>query len=47
MQWRNDSSRYGWLSVSLHWVMLALLITVYVSIRRGNSASHRKESFHN
>ena len=32
MQWRNDSSRYGWLSVSLHWVMLALLIMVFASM---------------
>lgn len=32
MQWRNDSSRYGWLSVSLHWVMLALLVAVYASM---------------
>ncbi|MDL2354175.1 MAG: cytochrome b [Pseudomonadota bacterium] len=32
MQLRNDSSRYGWLSVSLHWVMLALLVAVYASM---------------
>ena len=32
MQWRNDSSRYGWLSVGLHWVMLALLVAVYASM---------------
>lgn len=32
MQWRNDASRYGWLSVSLHWMMLALLVAVYASM---------------
>lgn len=32
MQWRNEASRYGWLAVSLHWVMLALLVVVYASM---------------
>lgn len=32
MQWRNDFSRYGWLSVGLHWLMLALLVAVYASM---------------
>lgn len=32
MQCRNDASRYGWLSVSLHWGMLALLVAVYASM---------------
>ena len=32
MNWRNPSSRYGALSVSLHWVMLLLLIAVFACI---------------
>lgn len=37
MGWRNDESRYGWLSIGLHWVMLLLLAAVYACIElRGN-----------
>ena len=32
MKWRNTAERYGILSVSLHWVMLAVLIAVYACI---------------
>lgn len=32
MQWNNSRERYGWLSVSLHWLMLALLVAVYACI---------------
>lgn len=29
MSWRNTESRYGWLSIGLHWLMLLLLAAVY------------------
>ena len=29
MDWRNTREHYGWVSVSLHWLMLLLLIAVY------------------
>jgi len=29
MGWRNSTTRYGTLSVSLHWLMLVLLVAVY------------------
>ncbi|MBK8817271.1 MAG: HAD-IC family P-type ATPase [Methylococcaceae bacterium] len=32
MQWRNSKERYGWFSISLHWLMLLLLIAVYACI---------------
>lgn len=37
MSWRNSSSRYGSLSIALHWVMLLLIAAVYACIElRGN-----------
>ena len=37
MNWRNTESRYGSLSIGLHWVMLLLLAAVYACIElRGN-----------
>lgn len=32
MNWRNDTDRYGLLSVGLHWLMLLLLAAVYTCI---------------
>lgn len=32
MSWKNTSSRYGTLSITLHWLMLILLIAVYATI---------------
>lgn len=32
MNWNNTTNRYGSLSISLHWLMLALLIGVYACI---------------
>lgn len=32
MNWLNTQDRYGKLSITLHWVMLALLIAVYATI---------------
>lgn len=29
MSWLNTESRYGWLSIGLHWLMLLLLAAVY------------------
>lgn len=33
----NTTTRYGWLSVTLHWVMLALVVGVYGCILLSNS----------
>ncbi len=30
--WKNTGSRYGSLSITMHWLMLLLLVSVYVSI---------------
>ena len=32
MDWRNTREHYGWVSVSLHWLMLLLLIAVYACL---------------
>jgi len=32
MQWRNNTDRYGMLSIGLHWFMLLLLVAVYACI---------------
>ena len=32
MQWRNNTERYGALSIGLHWLMLLLLVAVYACI---------------
>jgi Ca2+-transporting ATPase len=32
MQWRNNTERYGSLSIGLHWFMLLLLVAVYACI---------------
>jgi len=32
MSWKNTDSRYGTLSITMHWLMLALLIAVYACI---------------
>ncbi len=32
MNWKNSASRYGSLSVGIHWLMLLLFIAVYASI---------------
>ncbi len=32
MNWRNTTDRYGSLSISMHWLMLLLLISVYGAI---------------
>ena len=32
MSWKNTNRRYGYLSISLHWLMLILLVAVYASI---------------
>lgn len=32
MNWKNTTSRYGSLSISIHWLMLLLFIAVYASI---------------
>ncbi len=32
MNWRNTTDRYGSLSISMHWLMLLLLISVYAAI---------------
>lgn len=32
MSWKNTNHRYGYLSISLHWLMLILLVAVYASI---------------
>lgn len=29
MNWRNNTQRYGWLSIGLHWFMLLLIAAVY------------------
>jgi superoxide oxidase len=37
MNWRNTESRYGALSIGLHWLMLLLIASVYACIElRGN-----------
>jgi cytochrome b561 len=37
MNWRNTTQRYGWLSISLHWLMLVLIASVYACMElRGN-----------
>ncbi|MEO8526218.1 MAG: cytochrome b [Caldimonas sp.] len=37
MSWRNSASRYGTLSLALHWLMLLLIAAVYACIElRGN-----------
>jgi superoxide oxidase len=37
MSWRNSASRYGSLSIALHWLMLLLIVAVYACIElRGN-----------
>ncbi len=30
--WKNTTSKYGWLSVSLHWTMLLLIVAAYVTM---------------
>lgn len=32
MSWKNTHHRYGYLTISLHWLMLILLVAVYASI---------------
>ncbi|MEO7072787.1 MAG: cytochrome b [Rhodanobacter sp.] len=32
MNWINTTERYGWLSIAMHWLVLALLIGVYACI---------------
>ena len=32
MNWKNSTSRYGTLSISLHWLMLILFIAIYATI---------------
>jgi cytochrome b561 len=32
MRWNNDSTRYGSLVISLHWLMLLLIVAVYACI---------------
>lgn len=32
MHWKNTQDRYGALSITLHWLMLALLVAVYATI---------------
>jgi cytochrome b561 len=32
MSWKNTASRYGSLSIGIHWIMLILFIAVYASI---------------
>lgn len=32
MGWRNSAARYGWLAVSLHWLMLLLVVAAYASM---------------
>jgi len=32
MTWKNTAARYGWVSVTLHWLMLVLLAAVYACI---------------
>jgi cytochrome b561 len=37
MSWKNDEHRYGGLSITLHWLMLALMVGVYACIElKGN-----------
>ena len=37
MNWRNSTSRYGIMSITLHWLMLLLIASVYLCIElRGN-----------
>src|SRR5690349_7112410 len=37
MMWKNTTSRYGLLSIGMHWLMLALIVAVYACIElRGN-----------
>lgn len=32
MIWQNTNERYGWVTIGLHWLMLALIAAVYASI---------------
>jgi cytochrome b561 len=32
MNWKNTADRYGMLSITMHWLMLALLVAVYACI---------------
>lgn len=32
MTWKNTNSRYGTLSITLHWLMFILMVAVYASI---------------
>ena len=37
MNWQNSTSRYGIISITLHWLMLLLIASVYLCIElRGN-----------
>ncbi len=32
IQWKNTTLKYGWLSISLHWIMLLLIVATYTAM---------------
>ncbi|BDT68172.1 cytochrome b561 [Comamonadaceae bacterium OS-1] len=52
MQWRNDTHRYGALTIGLHWLMLLLLAAVYACMElkgifpRGSAGRAAMQSAH-
>lgn len=52
MSWHNSSTRYGWLPVALHWLMLVLLAAVYCAMElrgyfpKGSAARGAMKSWH-
>jgi cytochrome b561 len=50
--WKNTRAGYGWLAISLHWLMLALLVAVYASMEfksvfaKGSQAREAMATWH-
>jgi superoxide oxidase len=32
IQWKNTTLKYGWLSISMHWIMLLLIVATYAAM---------------
>ncbi|TAL92400.1 MAG: cytochrome b [Rhodanobacter sp.] len=52
MNWKNTTDRYGSLSITMHWLMLALLVAVYACIElrgiypKGSAAHDAMKTWH-
>jgi cytochrome b561 len=52
MNWRNNTQRYGWLSIGLHWFMLLLIAAVYACMElrdiypKGSAGRDAMKTFH-